>query len=482
MIEVVSGPEVPEAEGDALIVPAGSGLSWGNGADWVADQLGDSLVARLKEKRFSGKRGQRATIPGENDFPFRQVVFIGEGDGLDTEGLRRAAASAARRAIRYKTVVTTLHTVDTEGAAEAVVFGFLLGQYRFEKYLSKPKPSRTRRLVLAGERSLSESAAKGRVLAEAVALARDLVNEPAGAKPPAMLADKAVEIARAGGLDVNVYDESEIKAEGFGGLAAVAAGASNPARMVVLRHSAEGATCTVAFVGKGVVFDSGGLSLKSPSQMEKMKGDMAGAAAVLAAIQAIAALNLQVNIVAITPFTENMIGGNAQRPGDVFRARNGKTVEVLNTDAEGRLILADGLSLAAEDEPDLIVDIATLTGGAKMALGTRIGALFASHDDVASIVTAAAERAGEQLWRLPLELEYRKHIESDIADLKNQGKRYGSPISAALFLSEFVGDTPWAHIDMSGPARASSRKYYLSKGGTGFGVRTLVEIATAMAE
>ena len=482
MIEVVAGPDLAEAEGDALIVPVFSELSWGEGADWVAEQLGPSLDAQLLDKRFTGKSGRLATIAGGEGFPYRRVVFVGLGNEIDAEGLRRAAAKAARKVMRYETVVATLHTVDIEDAPEAVTFGFLLGQYRFDKYRSKPKPSSTRQLVLVGGENTADSAARGRILAEAVVMARDLVNEPAVAKPPAVLADKAVEIANAFNLDVTVYDESEIKAEGFGGLVAVASGATNPARMVVLRYSPEGATRTVAFVGKGIVFDSGGLSLKSVVRMEKMKVDMAGAAAVLAALQVIATLGLRVNVIGITPLTENLTGGSAQRPGDVFRARNGKTVEVLNTDAEGRLILADGLSLATEESPDLIVDIATLTGAVAVALGPQVGGLFATSDEVAATVMSAADHAGEKLWRLPLERSYRSDLDSDVADMKSTGNRLGSPIAAALFLLEFVGDTPWAHIDMAGPSHTSTQHHYLSKGATGFGVRTLVGIAEAYAQ
>ena len=483
-MDIVAGPQVTEGRGDALIVPVLPDLTWGPGADWVAEANGPSLERYLRDQRFKGKRGRVASLPGPADFPYERIVFVGIGDAPDAEGLRRAAAAAAQTVTRQKTVATTLHLVDiADGSpAECVAFGFLLGQYRFEKYLSKPKPSQTRELVLSGANDVAAAVRRGRVVAEAVALTRDLVNEPAVAKPPAMLADTAVAIAERLSLGVQVYDKAEIEDAGFGGLAAVAAGATNPPRMLVLRHSPKGAKKTIAFVGKGIVFDSGGLSIKSASSMEKMKVDMAGAAAVFGALQAIAELELPVNVVGIAPLTENMPGGAAQRPGDVFRARNGKTVEVLNTDAEGRLILANGLSLAAEENPDLIVDIATLTGSVANALGSKIGGLFATSDEVADTVLAAADKAGERLWRLPLERAYRSDLKSDIADLKSTGKRRAGPISAALFLSEFVGETPWAHIDMAGPARTSTRRHYLSKGATGYGARTLIEIAEAFAK
>ena len=299
-------------------------------------------------------------------------------------------------------------------------------------------------------------------------MARDLVNEPAAAKAPAVLASIAERIADNHGLEIRVYDEAEIETEGFGGLRGVSLGADNPPRMVVLRHSPAAATRTVVFVGKGIVFDSGGLSIKSAAGMETMKTDMSGAAAVFGALRAIAQLALPVNVVGIAPLTENMTGGSAQRPGDVITARNGKTIEVLNTDAEGRLVLADGLSLAAEEEPDLIVDVATLTGASVVALGPKIASLFASDDDVAAMVMAAANRGGERLWQMPLEAEYRPFIDSDVADLRNTStERFGGAITAALLLSEFVGETPWAHLDIAGPARASSARALHHKGRNG---------------
>ncbi|MCL1587002.1 MAG: leucyl aminopeptidase [Actinomycetia bacterium] len=473
-----------EGQGDSIVVPVATGLTWGPGADWVVDEHGPELIRHLRDQRFKGKHAQVATVTAKEGFPFKRIVFIGVGDECRAEGLRQAAATAARAVARDETVFTTLHLVDVpEGSsAECVAFGFLLGQYRFEKYLSRPKPSRTRELTLAYAKDIATAVNRGRIVAEAVAMARDLVNEPAIAKPPAKLADIAVAMGQSAGLNVQVYDRAEIFEAGFGGLAAVAAGSTNPPRMVVMKYEPADATKTLVLVGKGIVFDSGGLSIKSASGMEKMKVDMAGAAAVFAALKAVAELELPVNVTGIAPLTENMPGGNALRPGDVFRARNGKTVEVLNTDAEGRLVLADALSLAAEGNPDLIVDIATLTGAVSVALGPKTAGLFANSDEVAMSLLAAAEKAGESLWRLPLDMSFRRAIRSNIADMKNVGRRQGSPIAAAVFLSEFVDGTPWAHIDMAEPAHTSSRRGYLSKGATGFGVRTLVELAAAFAE
>lgn len=480
MADVIAGEAPADESGDVLVVPVFGGGAWGPGADWAAAELGEWVDGYLEDEEFTGKSGQLASVPG-GSLPYDRVLFVGLGDEVDLEGIRRAAGSAGRTTSKYERVVTTLHQVDIEGATEATALGWRLGQYRFDKYLSDPKPLRTETVLLAGGDADQPSIARGTAVAAGVALARDLINEPAAAKAPEILAGRAVDIAEAHGIAVRVYDESEIEAERFGGLAAVNAGATNPARMVVLRYTPEGASRTLAMVGKGIVFDSGGLSIKPAKSMETMKVDMSGAAAVYGAMQAIATLQIPVNVIGITPLTENLTGGAAQRPGDVMRARNGKTIEVLNTDAEGRLILADGLSLAAEDEPDLIVDIATLTGACAVALGPRIAGLWTNSDAAADEVVASAAAAGEKVWRMPLEAEYRAQIDSNVADMKNTGEREGSAITAALLLEEFVGDVSWVHLDIAGPARAASADHYLAKGGTGFGVRTLVELAASYA-
>lgn len=279
-----------------------------------------------------------------------------------------------------------------------------------------------------------------------------------------------------------MYEPGEFAAERFGALAGVAAGAHNPARMVELWYEPEEPKAFLVLVGKGIVFDSGGLSLKPAASMEDMKTDMSGAAVVFGAVQSIAALGLPIKVLGITPITENMPGGNATRPGDVLIPRNGTSIEVLNTDAEGRLVLADGLSLAAEQEPDLIVDIATLTGACHVALGDKIAGLWSNDQDAAQRVLKASARTGERLWQMPLPADYRKAMDSDIADIKNiSGGKYGGAIYAALFLAEYVGENPWVHLDIAGPARWTEEEHYQRKGGSGFGVRTLVALAEDMS-
>ncbi|MDJ0960587.1 MAG: leucyl aminopeptidase [Acidimicrobiia bacterium] len=478
-MEIVGGDG---ATGSVLVVPVMADTTYGPGGADAAANLGDWIEPYFESREFTGKANSIMAVPG-GDSGFDRVMFVGLGDQVDAETLRRASGAAGRATRRDATVVTTLHQIELDGAAEFVAFGFSLGQYSFDKYRSEPKPSLTEALVLAGadEAALAE-AARGATVAAGVALARDLVNEPAVAKPPTTMAALASEIADRHDIDIRIYDESEFDEEGFGGLKAVNLGSEHPGRMVVLKYRPEGATRSIALVGKGIVFDSGGLSLKTASGMETMKTDMSGAAAVLAAVDTIASLGLTVNVTGITPLTENMTGGAAQRPGDVLTARNGKTIEVLNTDAEGRLVLADGLSLAVEEEPDLIVDIATLTGACAVALGPKIAGVWANDDGAAAAIDNAAQRSGEMVWRMPLEREYRSFIDSDIADMKNTGERYGGAISAALLLAEFVGDGPWAHLDIAGPARSGKAEHYIAKGGTGFGVRTLVELAAGYAD
>jgi leucyl aminopeptidase len=464
------------AGADLLVIPVYGDRIIGNDVAGAPDL--DAISDILDRHDFTGKHGQTLFVQTP-DGPTPETLLVGLGDEVDVEALRRAAGNAARAAKRYVSVATALHDIGIDGGAGAVALGTILGTYSFDEYKSEPKKSKIASLTLVGGDPSDDEIEDARTVAHGVVLARDLVNRPAADKPPAALADVASGLST--DVEVKVYDEQEIVEAGFGGLIAVNLGADHPARMVVMRYTPEGADKTVAFVGKGIVFDSGGLSIKPAAGMETMKTDMAGAAAVMGAVKAIAELGLKVNVIGITPLTENLPGGSALKPGDVMRAYNGKTIEVLNTDAEGRLVLADGLALASEDDPDLIVDIATLTGACKVALGPSIGGLFAFDDDAAEIVRTAATAAGEKMWRLPLEAEYKPLIESDIADMKNTAGRWGGAITAGLILSEFVGETPWVHLDVAGPARADKAEHYISKGGTGFGVRTLVEVARTLA-
>jgi leucyl aminopeptidase len=429
-------------------------------------------------ENFEAKVGQvfRIGATGPNRV---LAVGLGKESALDPERYRRAAAAFVRAT---RSAAALVVPPDAPGAALAE--GGLLAGYRFDAYRSAPKPGGLDRLVLvapAGTSSaLRAQVAQGAAAADAVAFARDLVNTPPSDLDPEAFAARVLErLEGRPGVDVEVWDEQRIEEERLGGLHTVARGSSRPPRLVMARYRPERAALTavhVVLVGKGITFDSGGLSLKTAAGMMTMKTDMSGAAAVMAAVSACGELGVEAAVTAIAMVTENMPGPNAVKPGDVFRARNGLTVEVLNTDAEGRLVLADGLSLAAELEPDAIVDVATLTGAQVVALGRGIGALFGNDQELIDGLAAAGASAGEPLWPMPLPEDYADDIDSEIADMKNMGRadREAGAIAAAMLLSRFVGDTPWAHLDIAGPARAAESSGYLVRGGTGFGVRALL--------
>jgi len=332
-------------------------------------------------------------------------------------------------------------------------------------------------VVDEGGRTTTAALTTGQAVADAVCVARDLVNEPGGSLTPSVFAERAVNLGREHEFAVRVRDERAIKRARLGGLLGVNRGSTEPARFVELSWSPVRPKATVALVGKGITFDSGGLSLKTTEGMKTMKGDMGGAAAVLATFCALAAVRPQVKVLGYLPLTDNMPGGDATRVGDVLRIRNGTTVEVLNTDAEGRLVLADALVMAADARPTAIVDIATLTGAAKVALGDKMAALMGNDDELITQVRAAADAAGEMVWHLPLPEYLRPKLDSEVADLKNVGGRDGGALVAGLFLKEFVpAGMPWVHLDIAGPAESSENDGELRKGGTGFGVRTLVNL------
>jgi leucyl aminopeptidase len=475
------------AEVDLLAVPVFSGAKLGPGGEAVAEALGGGLHDFLAEAGFEGKAGETLAVPARG-LAAKAVVLVGVGDGakLDVDGVRRAAAAVARRASKVASVATTLLDVlpdaDRASVAQAIAEGAALGAYQFLKYKQDPKPSVLERFVVLGKggASVNKALERGATVARAVCWARDLVNEPAGALSPSDLADQATAMAKRAGLKIKVLDEVACAKEGLGGLLGVAAGSSQPPRLIKLEYAPAGARGTVALVGKGITFDSGGLSLKTAEGMETMKTDMSGAAAVLATMSVLSELGVKTRVLAFVPTTENMPGGKAIKPGDILKIRNGKTVEVLNTDAEGRLILADGLSLASEEKPDAVVDVATLTGACVVALGDKYGGVMGNDDDWVTTVCSAARQSGEHMWPLPLPTEYRKLLESEIADLKNVSQgRYGGALTAGLFLQEFVNGARWAHLDIAGPARANSDDGYVPKGGTGFAVRTLIELVSS---
>jgi leucyl aminopeptidase len=370
---------------------------------------------------------------------------------------------------------------ESPASLRAFIEGYHLAGYRFLELKGKSDPVKTPALTVLGETLPDASDTKTmlaeiEIVAQAVYAARSLVNRPASVATPTHLADWARTAAKGvRGLTVDVLDARRMKRDGLAGTLAVAQGTAEPPRFIVMKYAPRGARKRVALVGKAITFDSGGLSLKPPKSMETMKYDMAGGAAVVATVVAAARLGLDVAVTGFVPATENLPGPSAQKPGDVIRYANGTTVEVLNTDAEGRLVLADGLVLASKDRPDAIIDLATLTGAARIALGVRYAAVLGNRQDVIDALVAAGIRTGEPLWQLPMPAEYRDSLRSSVADLRNIGTGpEGGTITAALFLESFVDGVPWAHLDIAGPAFAEQDWPECPRGGSGFGVRLLL--------
>ena len=434
---------------------------------------------------FVAAEATSVTIPRAGQVP---VVLIGVSEGAeDADRLRQVGAASARAVARFETVALVIGSMLEDSGPMAVRYlteGFILGSYSFNKYRTNPDDlagaPRVSQVTFVSSGIGASGADDEIALAEAVAyascLARDLVNEPAGNLTPSVFAARAQEVAATSDrLEVEVWDLERIEQERLGGLLGVSRGSAEEPRMVKLTYSPlKEATKTIALVGKGITFDSGGLNIKSFDGMKTMKTDMGGAAAVLAAMGALPALEVGVKVVGFMMLTENLPSGTATKPGDVLVTRSGKTIEVLNTDAEGRLVLSDGLTLATEEEPDFIVDLATLTGACIVALGSEIAGVLGTSSELIADLSFAGEVSGEELWELPIPARYRKHIRSEIADMRNLGEAGQAGATAgAMLLAEFVGDIPWAHLDIAGPSRSDSDAGYLSKGGTGFGARLL---------
>ncbi len=521
-----------EGSASAVVTPAGRK---------VGESLGIDLDLLLAGERASGDQAEVIAVPlGRADGP-RKLLLVGAGK-RDAAAWRAAGAAFARRAasVAQAAVLADAHAGVDAAAVRAFAEGLALASYRPSAASGYPttsaaeagtpqggsdhagsnsagsnsvssndadsnaaeaagaevdaaadEPSKTLRevtLIVADpdDADLQASLAAADAAARAVHLARDLINMPSLVKSPAWFADRAVDLAQAAGLGVQVLGPDELAEEGFGGLVAVGRGSSRPPRLVRLTYHGPSAAGSqprtpdarhVVLVGKGITFDSGGLSLKPATSMTTMKTDMSGAAAILATMVTLPVLKVPGRVTALLCLAENMIGGGALRPGDVISCWGGTTVEVLNTDAEGRLVLADGLAYAATLAPDAIVDLATLTGAITIALGRRTAGLFASDDVLADQLSSAAGDAGERVWRLPLVEDYRPALESTVADLANTGTALsvsGGSITAALFLREFTGGVPWAHLDIAGTARSDGDEGEVSKGGTGWGVRTLL--------
>jgi leucyl aminopeptidase len=488
-----------QVDADALVVAACTGPAGPQpapGAKDVDDALGGTLAATLAALGASGEAGEVTKIAsgGRLTAPLIVAVGIGADSGdapIEPEVLRRAAGAAVRAVVSpggngqpgQRRIALALPARD-QVEAEAVALGALLGSYTFRRYRSEPAAQVTLTLLADGSHA-AEAARRAEVLATAVNLVRDLVNTGPSDLVPATFADRAGQIAAEAGMDIAVLDEEALAGGGYGGILGVGQGSVHPPRLVRLEYAPPQASKVLVLAGKGITFDSGGLSLKPAKAMETMKSDMGGAAAVLGAMQAIAALGLSVRVIGYLPLAENMPSGTAQRPSDVLTIYGGTTVEVLNTDAEGRLVLADALARSGSDSPDVLVDVATLTGAQVVSLGPRVAGVMANDDALRDAVVDAAGRAGEAMWPMPLPDELRKGLESSVADLTNVAPdRNGGMLVAGLFLREFVPPgVRWAHLDIAGPSYNDGSPHgYTPKGGTGAATRALVQIAQDMAD
>ncbi|CAN5889101.1 leucyl aminopeptidase [soil metagenome] len=474
-----------------FVVTNGQGVVVGRDLTRLAERAQVDVDAALDALHTTGKPGNvgRLALPLDGRTVLVLVVGLGAADEVDVDAVRKASATAARQADKNATLAVVVPgdlpaQIDTETFARAVSVGAALGAYVFSTYRTEQDDvdSLERVVVQAGENVDSDAVARGtswgRRVAAATNTARDLINTPPAFKRPPALADRVAELVDATAITVRALGQDELVEGGFGGLVGVGRGSSSEPRLVELSYPGSGDTDDhVVLVGKGITFDSGGLSLKTSSGMTTMKSDMSGAAAVVGALLAAAELELAPRVTGLLALAENMPDGDATRVSDVLTHRNGTTVEVMNTDAEGRLVLADALAYGQELEPSAMVDVATLTGAQITSLGRGIAALLGTDDALVAALDEAGARAGERLWRLPLPADYREQLKSEVADLKNIGKGgEAGAIIAALFLREFVGEVPWAHLDIAGPAFSdSSDGGLLSKGATGFGIRTLVE-------
>ncbi len=475
---------------EVLVLPIFEGLEPGPG---VRDVRGIDLLGLYRAAGNTGKRGESVLVPNLGlEWSAAAILLVGVGRRGDAgpDACRRAIGRVAPQLAKRARVATTLPQIAGrafEDAVQATVEGILLGSYRFDRYKSNGVRGALEEVVVLGGpradvRGAKAAIHRGQVVAESQAWARDLVNTPALDLSPAQLAKEAQAMAKRVGLTSKVWSEAELKRGGFGGIVGVGQGSMNPPRLIELRYEAGGKEAPIALTGKGIAFDSGGLSIKDATGMEHMKSDMGGAASILGAMRAIALLKPKVNVIAAIPSSENMPSGSAIRPGDVLRHRNGTTSEVLNTDAEGRLVLADALAYLAEQGPRVIIDTATLTGACMVALGEEVWGAMGNDRSLIRDVLAAGDAAGEPGWELPMYEPYRRLIDSDVADIKNVGKRYGGAITAAMFLREFVGDVPWVHMDIAGPAFAERAGDYWQKGATGVPVRTLVRYVLSQAD
>jgi len=490
--------DITSAKADAIVVNLFEGVKHPGGATGAVDKALDGAITKLIEQgEAKGKLGEISIIHSFGKVPARIVAVAGLGkqSELTPDRIRGIAAEFCRslRKLNCLRIATIIHGagvggIEPEAASQAITEGSLLGLYRFQKHITKKPENQDIKELLIVEReadklpALEQGCKKGKIIAEATNWARDLINEPSNYMTPSDMAKMAEELSKTHGLSLTIMDRAQMEKEGMGALLGVAQGSRQPPKLIVLTYKGDKTSSdTMGFIGKGITFDSGGISIKSSEGMVEMKSDMAGAASAIAALGAIARLKSKVNVTAVVPATENLPGGNALKPGDILKAVNGKTIEVVNTDAEGRLILADALSYAVKQGLSPLVDMATLTGACRVALGDIYSGILGNSQELIERTIKAGADAGERIWQMPMHEEYKELNKSDVADIKNSGSRWAGTITAAHFLAEFVGDTPWVHIDIAGTSFRDKERGYLVKGATGVGVRTLINLALASA-
>lgn len=487
----ISSTEPLSVAADVLVlgVPEGSSMKEGAVGE-LAKAVGPSMAKAVKRDEFTGKKDQTLEIcTGATDLKPAKVLLVGVGkpESLTEADIRTFAAKGARFALGAKATslaVELPQVLALESAARVAAEGVMLGAYRFTKYMTgdrQPKVQLERATLVAHGKvgkEAKDAVTLGQQIGEAVTIARDLINEPPNELYPAVLAARAAEIAKQHHLECHILDKPALEKKGMKLILAVGGGSVRDPRMIHMVYKPHGGSKKkLAFVGKGLTFDSGGLCIKPAPGMEEMKGDMGGAANVVALMAAVAALKPDVEVHGLIGSAENMPDGAAYRPGDIFGSYDGKTVEIINTDAEGRLVLADVLAYVAKDiKPDLCIDNATLTGACVVALGPTVSGFFANKDEVAERIKKASKSAGEAFWHMPLVEDLREGLKSDWADLKHVADRWGGAITAGLFLREFVGDIPWAHVDIAGPSMANKAYNVYAKGGTGHGVLTFLKL------
>lgn len=487
----LSSTEPLSVAADILVIGVPEGASAKEGLfGELTKRLGPTVAKILKREDFTGKKDQSVEIPCTDEVKPARLLLIGLGkEPVGDNEVRLLAAKAGRFAIGAKASSLALEVPAVSGSERAAAEGVVLGSYRFTKYLTGdrlPKVQLEKVTLLVSSKVSKEAkdaAVVGQQVGEAVCIARDLVNEPPNELYPEKLAAAAVEMCKSRGLQVTVLDRPALEKKGMKLIIAVGRGSRRDPRLIHMIYKPEGAPAKkkVVFIGKGLTFDTGGICIKPAPGMEEMKGDMGGAANVIALMAAVAAVKPTIEVHGIIGSAENMPDGDAYRPGDIFGSYDGKTVEIINTDAEGRLVLADVLAYGRELKPDLMIDNATLTGACVVALGPTVSGYFANRDEAAERFRQAAKSAGEAMWQLPLVEDLREGLKSDWADMKHVADRWGGAITAALFLREFVGETPWIHVDVAGPSMANKAYGIYSKGGTGQGVLTFLRLVDDLA-